>query len=974
MILFLIISVGVCLWGWVNFRTKPYESGYTITDASFVYSMGSKGTLIVDNSRQLVVVLDSQNKVSSLIRGGGTAEDTFYYTDYAVSDGTYIYLNDIRFAQVGVKIASERIIRYDMKGNYIDAVFDDCEYVLDDEMMPMQYGRITGLECKDGHVTFFYREKDGYRLYEIEGGDATEFYHSQGEIPQKGYSFAYDSSQNKIYYTSKAGELFCDDGSEIVCLMESQKVESGFPTIPWRVFCDSSGNVYYTDVGQRQINNYTTGEVLLERNGELAQSPIYYNGSCNGRIIATTDGSSVLLISADGTMVLEESSFPYVLSLRAVCILVWVCGLYVLLLAVTFFLRAVYYILSAGGNMLKVGFWTGLGVVIVSVVILVMTVGSTNANTMEKTMSYLETTAGTISANMSGEYGERIESISQIGDYGSATYNRVRDLMSVYTESAYDAGIYQYTVIYKFKDNVLYGLMDYEDTITDMQPYGIYEGSDYQRAAEEKKVITVGGEANAFGTWMYSIAPIYNRKGEVVGLIDVGTELKREKEQMWALVKQVLISVIVTVVIILLLLTEGIYLSDYFERRIRAKALGNARAEVGYVRFLTFLLFFADSFQDSFIPIVSQQLYEQSQNMSWLGGIGAALPLSLQLFFVALMGMIGGKLIDRFSIRIVLCLGFMVQMMGYVWAGSAVAMGSYLFLLAGKVLVGSGMGMAVVSLNAIAASVSDDEEKGRLFAGLNAGLLSGVATGVSIGAAIAGFLGYQGAYFGSAVIIFFCGAFAVAYVHVNNLNEKEGAERAGMSTWEFISNPQVFALLGFLVLPFLILMYFKDYMFPLIAHDQGMSETSISTVFLFCGALLIYLGPTLAEWFRKKLGGKGAIICSSAIYIAALLLFGLRPGLETAVIAVFMICLGGSFGLSNQSMYYSKLPQVERYGEGKSMGIYSLFDNMGQTLGPVIFGAMMFMGYSKAALTVGILAGILLFLFIMVSAWKKKEN
>ena len=48
-------------------------------------------------------------------------------------------------------------------------------------------------------------------------------------------------------------------------------------------------------------------------------------------------------------------------------------------------------------------------------------------------------------------------------------------------------------------------------------------------------------------------------------------------------------------------------------------------------------------------------------------------------------------------------------------------------------------------------------------------------------------------------------------------------------------------------------------------------------------------------------------------------------------------------------MYYNNLIRAGHIGDGKAMGLYSLFDNLGQTSGPLALGALLLLGVAPAS-------------------------
>ena len=51
--------------------------------------------------------------------------------------------------------------------------------------------------------------------------------------------------------------------------------------------------------------------------------------------------------------------------------------------------------------------------------------------------------------------------------------------------------------------------------------------------------------------------------------------------------------------------------------------------------------------------------------------------------------------------------------------------------------------------------------------------------------------------------------------------------------------------------------------------------------------------------------------------------------------------ISAGFGKPVQQIYYTEMDSVKKYGEDRAMGIYNFTENIGESLGPVMFGRLM---------------------------------
>ena len=76
--------------------------------------------------------------------------------------------------------------------------------------------------------------------------------------------------------------------------------------------------------------------------------------------------------------------------------------------------------------------------------------------------------------------------------------------------------------------------------------------------------------------------------------------------------------------------------------------------------------------------------------------------------------------------------------------------------------------------------------------------------------------------------------------------------------------------------------------------------------------------------------------------ILAVLIFAFYPHMAGMLAALILMGLSACFGKAVQQMYFLDLKEVQQFGADKAMGVYNFTENIGESLGPVIFGSLMF--------------------------------
>ena len=141
---------------------KPFYSLESTSELSF----GSEGrTLVIDNGKKTLLVLDAEDR---LIRRyeGGTSHTPFFYVCHAAqtSDGS-IYIADISYGIRGNLLESERIIR--LNGSRREVLYQIDYTQAAKEDTPLQYGRILELQEYEDEIYFVLDDRKSLKVQKI---------------------------------------------------------------------------------------------------------------------------------------------------------------------------------------------------------------------------------------------------------------------------------------------------------------------------------------------------------------------------------------------------------------------------------------------------------------------------------------------------------------------------------------------------------------------------------------------------------------------------------------------------------------------------------------------------------------------------------------------------------------------------------------------------------------------------------------
>lgn len=891
------------------------------------------GMAVVENSKMLVSITDGEGRLRARIRGGSLDLDAFYYAEHVATDGQSVVIAEVRHAESSTFVQSERIIRYDMEGTR-QAVLYTAEYAQGDQ--PRQLGRIRSLRMVDGQVLFTWVQGTAVGVSVCENNATRELFHLRltGDDVLRA---AYEPVTGTLCFTTKKGLLgTARAGGTVTWLPYGDGVR-----VPWGVDMAADGTVLASDLIGGQVDRISGGEVQTLWQGGLTYDVAAVDGGA-----AFTDGEAVIRLGADG-QVLQSSSQVALSPLFALrLVLTWLAAIYLSLALLWLGVWLLKLLRRQQFSEAKRRMLIASASVLVTVVVVMGFLLSFVQRQMQaQTLGTLSQLAESISDTSGTVFGDRLARIRALSDYRGEDYMAVRGYMDAFCDASYRSGSNLYYILYRFEGDMLYGVMDYENTTGVRYPYCPLAGTVYGDVATTRKTLRVEGEANIYGMWSYAVAPLYDSKGDMVGLLEIGANQYGEVVARQALIRGVLTGVLVALMMAMLAFNELTAFGDHLARRRVLRLSGGRRIALGFIRPLIFLVFMADNMDAAYIPQLSAGLGAASA--AFLPhALASALPMSLQLLTIGLSAMVAGRVLDRSHPRAVLLGGFALQCAGALTAIAAIVSGQYWLLLLAKAVGGVGTGASVVTCNAMPARTEEPIEQQSLIAGLNVGVITGVVLGSSAGGYLAQYLGYPAAYIASVVCVLTAAGLALHSLKGSETLTATAEDKAGTrgDTLRFLKNPRVFGFLLFVMLPYMLMMYFKDYLFPLFASGLGKTESVIGSVMLLGGALAIFLGDVVPGVLIKRLGVWNAVRLASLACMYALLLFALNPRFETAVITICLLGVAASFGYAAQGVHYNDLIREGSIGDGKAIGIYSLFDNLGQTSGPLLLGALLFLG------------------------------
>jgi predicted MFS family arabinose efflux permease len=544
---------------------------------------------------------------------------------------------------------------------------------------------------------------------------------------------------------------------------------------------------------------------------------------------------------------------------------------------------------------------------------------------------------------------EAVDRIQHVKDYMNADYQSVlKQLCQTITrEGAIDPSTY--SGVYKVFGDKLSALAYHDGLRGIFYPYDYQYGKSIYAQVAASGQPYVGEIVDIYGVWLNGVVPLVNSNGVTVGLLEVGVDQSAQREANRALFKSTLMDLAMVLFVLLFIFFEiGFFSSHVMDRADRADAAAWQRYDEGALRFVSFLAITGVFLSASFLPLYIKAL---APAIGRFPDLIIGLPMVIETLCGAVIALLYGHVRIRAGIKTDVVLGCLVIMAGMVATGLAP---TFNWLIAGRVLVGMGMGLLMIAFRTYFLIEKHDGKKESGIIALTAGVIAGINTGSVSGGMLAARVGMKPVFLIQAALLVLAAAAALVLVRNRRRATLPADPAAGpaLSPWVFLRARAVWSFFVFVFLPVTTCGLFLGFLFPLFAEAQGCSINEISLAFMLFGAASVYLGPALTRLTTVLFGARRAMPIGALIMTGALLLFAIFQSLAAAYVTIILFGLTESMVFNQGLSFYSSLPSVRRFGEDKAMGVYNVFESGGEALGPMAFGlaASLSLGIGIAAI------------------------
>jgi predicted MFS family arabinose efflux permease len=258
---------------------------------------------------------------------------------------------------------------------------------------------------------------------------------------------------------------------------------------------------------------------------------------------------------------------------------------------------------------------------------------------------------------------------------------------------------------------------------------------------------------------------------------------------------------------------------------------------------------------------------------------------------------------------------------------------------------GIGAGLVMNATYVLLTYIRDEDEKQRGFNVYNIASLTGSNFGMMLGSVLAVLLSQRITFLIVALIwLSIMVTTSIILWQLKNLlesNQDEEEEQSGsISFRRFLVNKPVMSFIVMIQNPYILFNGFIFFFIPMFCEEHGYNEIIVSMLMMLYSEVAVLSDSNLSERMENLKGHMGMYI-AYFLNIAAVLLFAFTNNLLGVVLAMTIMGVAAGFGKPLQQTWFLKQKPVQQYGEDKAMGVYNFTENIGESLGTMVFSRIM---------------------------------
>lgn len=538
---------------------SPFSAGIPIQNLSTMTTDGDGNLYMVVEARSNIVKTNKDGIYQYNIKPTGSDKnDLFLFSELAVDQQGYLYACRTDLDNTGTYVISEKVLCFSPAGQLVKIMHQE-NYPGNNR--PLRSGNIKSLDIKGDYLYFNYLKNDRIYLYSINLKQSSLEKSIIAYLPQDSYvADITGTAPGKIFYSTQRGEIYQINAagkSELLYPSASSSelgnFTSGSYQTPDRTFPIQlklyQDKLYFIDTFANEIRYLSlkasnTGETVFSQNNLAGSETLsVLKDMVVGTSLSIAVRDRIYQLDADGQLAaaIETAAQPF--KTRMVRVLIWLLPLLILGLFI-YWLRYIYVEILQR----RLSLIIKLLVVFTPIIILGMVILSwfmyLQFSDREEKEVYRQLVVYTVNG-INRLNPMRLENISSPRDYMNEDYTYLRDLTiesqihrGIYGESLDEAGLY--TAIYKLENDQLYAIVDYDNSVNMYRPITI--AGEFKKVLETGEIIT-DKASDENGVWMFAMAPIYDDRGNIIGIFESGVDRSGFNQERLVLFKGIAVKI-----------------------------------------------------------------------------------------------------------------------------------------------------------------------------------------------------------------------------------------------------------------------------------------------------------------------------------------------------------------------------------------------------------------------------------------------
>ena len=929
-----------------RFQTPINEAFLPQSELSYVYIAKQQGSHIyaIDEGHNRLICFDRDgNELFERRDISDNGQSILYIDDMAVSGNT-VYLSASEWD--GMQVARELILSMDQDGNYLETFAErdySSRFINKHRFygMSAQNGVLTYAECLENSI-LIHRIEIGSRSEKIESMACMNAFNAVSDI-------AFDENDIPVVL-SKNGEIRRYNSDTDPALLYSTKWEGEEQRVPFRLGI-YDGQIFFTDIR----NHSVVRADMASRCGTAI-----YKGTDSQTITFTPEGR-MLLCEAEGIRMTGREETVYS-QIRKTSEQMTVQGLQIVLsgilglLSVIILIRIIVLGISHKYTITQgVGFSIIASMILVTGIISAMLMFAFRTNYREKIKEQLEAAAYVVASQISEE---DINQIRIASDFDGDAYRSVISLMEhcIPVEQPFYSQIYCNIMRLDQSGTGAYAVAYLDQSIGVYFPLDEYERESIQKVYDTREKVWNDASSDVTGTYMEVKVPIIGSFNEVVGVTAVGADTWVIDDTLDSMQKRVVLSVAVIAMLIWVLTAE--IMSYVLTKDSREGSLSEGRQAfpAHLVRLLVFLIFSAYNLSSTFLPVYV--LRNSGLFSGAMKNLAASLPLTVNIFALGIMSLFCAGLVRKMGMKKIMAMGSVTALAGNL---ILLLIPNYFAIFLGLLLDGIGEGLIMNAIYVMLTYLRDEEDRRSGFSIYNAASLSGINFGMLAGSLLAVTFGQRPVFLAS--VLTWLGLLVLGLLlmkHIEGLiavrEENREWKHASAEAFAFVSDKAVLSFIALIQNPYIVFNSFIFYLVPVFCDEHGYNETIVSILIMLYTQIAVITGDFLTERLSSVLGER-AMYAALLTNVAAVLFFVLTGTMEGLVIALILLGLSAAYGKPVQQTYLLQQDAAVRYGEDRAIGVSNFSENIGESLGPIIFSRLTGAALHGYAVFLGVITG-----------------